>query len=121
MIIEYYEESGKQGGSEGLKVDFKKKMIHPTHRASEKFSLDNLEEIQWAIDGRMAELKTEISRIKEKLNLKEVKRVPIQDGYKIISPPSDKIKEILKEKLKKSKQEYQDLDSIELKKILKEK
>lgn len=119
--IEYYEESGKQGGCEGFVVDFDKKMVYPSHGAVQKFSIENAEDIQWTIEGNLKMLNAEVKRLKEKISLKKVKNVRIEGGYKIISPPSESMIKILQEKLKETIDQIKNLKSIDVLTIIKNK
>lgn len=119
MKIEYFEPSGKQGGCEGYEVDFDKKMLYPSHGRPEKFSLDNAEDIQWVIEGNIQETKDEIKRINEKLALTKEKRVPIDGGYKLLVPPTERTKEILNAKLKANKDMLAKLKSLNVMELIK--
>lgn len=121
MKIKYFEESGKQGGWEGMEVDFKKRMIYPSHSKPERFSIDNAESIVWVVDGCIKETKADIKRMTERLAIKKETRIPIPGGYKLVAPPSDNLKEILNEKIKLAKEKLAELKSLNVLKIVKEK
>lgn len=117
--ISWYEPSGKQGGEEGIEVDFKNRKILPSHRQEEKITSSNIDEAQWVIENNIKSIRNKINEIKEKLSLTKEKIIPIPNGHKVIQPPSEKTKEALNIKFSFLEKKKRELESIDLKDLIK--
>lgn len=85
------EPNAKKGGKKstefGLEVNFKKETII-TSEGRELIFKDNLDDVRWVIDNNLTSITEKRDRFQHKLDITEITRLPIKDGYKLLEPLS---------------------------------
>lgn len=106
--------SGKMGGCESWEINFEDMTIEHSHTGVHNLDINMAETAQWVIEENVKQLQESINQIDEKLNVKETKHEPIQDGYRIIEPPTEKMKQILLNKKEEKEKELNELLNLDI-------
>lgn len=95
MILDFYVNSGLQGGYRGLSVDTERVRIIDFNEVSSPITDDNMSPARDCVEHNIKSLNEYVANIDLKLRVTQVKRIPIPDGYKLIEPPTEKKKALL--------------------------
>jgi hypothetical protein len=113
-IIEWFDEDGNLYGNRGLSLDLETNIITKFNGVEEPLSIENLPDVLYCIEQNKIYLNESIQEIEKKLAQTETKRIPIENGYKISEPLSDKFRSIYLEDLKTTKDELEFITNLKV-------
>lgn len=114
MILDFYVNSGLQGGYRGLSVDTERVRIIDLNELSSPITDANILPAKDCVEHNINSLNEYIANIDLKLRVTQTKCIPILDGYKLIEPPTEKKKALL---LKKKNEALNKIEKIKESKL----
>jgi hypothetical protein len=83
--LEWFEEDADQGDQRGMSLNFKKGLITSSNGMVQPLE-ENKKEVLWVIDNNITEKTARVVKSQAKIDITEVIKVPIKNGYKLLEP-----------------------------------
>jgi hypothetical protein len=114
-IVEWFEEDGNLYGWRGLSFDTTTNIVTKFTGEEEDLNERNLPDVITTIEFNENDLNERIKIIKDKLTQTETKRIPIEGGYKLSEPLSNKLRKTYLEELEECQNRLNFLSSLKIK------
>ena len=113
--IEWFEDDGNLYGCRGLSFDVSTNIITKFNGEKELLNENNLPDVLNVIELNKSSLIEAIEQMNVKLAQTEIKRIPIEGGYKISEPLSDYLRKKYLEDLEECQNRLKFLSSLKIK------